>query len=100
METTNILKTAVGVGILGTVAVYLGYSYFNEEGDMIETSTPEETSTLEETGSQIVGDSVTNEVAQHLEEKKNAFSSFFQNAYKSFNNEENNDNRDNSTDYN
>jgi hypothetical protein len=94
MENTNILKTAVGVGILGTVAVYLGYSYFNEEGDMIETST------LEETGSDTVGDSVTNEVAQHLEEKKNAFSSFFQNAYNSFNNEENNDNRDNSTDYN
>ena len=33
MENGNVLKTAVGVGILGTVAAYLGYSYFNEDSD-------------------------------------------------------------------
>ena len=38
MENGNVLKTAVGVGLLGTVAVYLGYSYFNEDSND-ETST-------------------------------------------------------------
>jgi hypothetical protein len=94
MENTNVLKTAIGVGILGTVAVYLGYSYFNEDGDLIETPT------VDATELPLANDSVTNEVAKHLEEKKNAFSTFFQNAYKVLNSEEQNDNRDNSTDYN
>ena len=35
MDTSNILKTALGVGILGTLAVFLTYSYSGD--DTIET---------------------------------------------------------------
>tara|TARA_A100001015_G_scaffold201544_1_gene224985 strand:+ start:779 stop:1063 length:285 start_codon:yes stop_codon:yes gene_type:complete len=78
MENTNVLKTAVGVGILGTLAVYLGYSYFNEESDVTSTlsdSTPDSPSS----------NSVSKEVADAIAEKKSAFSTFFASAYQTLN---------------
>ncbi len=102
MENTNVLKTAVGVGILGTVAVYLGYSYFNEDIDGTDvTETPTTESSFNET---TPSSSVSEEVTEHLEgEKLSAFGQFFQNAYKSMTDENHNDengDRDNTTDYN
>ena len=78
MENTNVLKTAVGVGILGTLAVYLGYSYFNAESDVTSTlsdSTPDSPSS----------NSVSKEVADAIAEKKSAFSTFFASAYQTLN---------------
>lgn len=79
MENGNALKTAVGVGILGTVAVYLGYSYFNEDSEETSTlsdSTPDSPSSIR----------VKEEVTTHLEEEKeSAFSNFFASAYKTLN---------------
>ena len=78
MENTNVLKTAVGVGILGTLAVYLGYAYFNEESDVTSTlsdSTPDSPSS----------NSVSKEVAEAIAEKKSAFSTFFASAYQTLN---------------
>lgn len=83
MENGNVLKTAVGVGLLGTVAVYLGYSYFNEDSN-------DETSTLtDSTPDSPSSTSVKEEVAKHLDgEKQSAFSSFFASAYKTLNSTE------------
>ena len=78
MDNTNVLKTAVGVGILGTVAVYLGYSYFNEDSQVTSTlsdSIPDSPTT----------NSVSAEVAEAIAEKKSAFSNFFASAYQSLN---------------
>tara|TARA_B110000008_G_scaffold279648_1_gene327703 strand:+ start:5440 stop:5724 length:285 start_codon:yes stop_codon:yes gene_type:complete len=78
MENANVLKTAVGVGILGTLAVYLGYSYFNEDSHVTSTlsdSIPDSPTT----------NSVSAEVAQAIAEKKSAFSTFFASAYKTLN---------------
>ena len=41
MDSQNILKTALGVGILGTLAVFLTYSYSGD--DTVETSETSET---------------------------------------------------------
>jgi len=83
MDNTTVLKTAVGVGILGTVAVYLGYSYFNEDIDNIDAPTE-----VEQVFEATDESSVTAEVAEAIAEKKTALQSFFASAYNTLNSTE------------
>ena len=68
MDSQNILKTALGVGILGTLAVFLTYSYSGDDtSEMDETNegsenldTTQETATTMEASSTKEDGSMTN----------------------------------------
>lgn len=84
MENTNVLKTALGVGVLGTAAVALGFYYFNEDDTQVESELhPIEPATSnvdkepEETVSKIASD-VISEIAS----KKSQMKSFWESTYK------------------
>lgn len=73
MENTNVLKTALGVGVLGTAAVALGYYYFNDENDENDENNnnnlkfEEDTSTLKQN---TTNSDITSDVIDELKVKK------------------------------
>ncbi len=88
MENTNVLKTALGVGVLGTAAVALGYYYFNdengeEEGSQVN-STPTKAAETSETSEINEPVTITSDVMNELNDKKTQMGQFWENTYKSF----------------
>jgi hypothetical protein len=77
MENKNVLKTALGVGVLGTAAVALGYYYFNEEKS--QESELENVSTVADS---TLLDSITEDVIEEMKEKKTQMKSFWEQSYK------------------
>ena len=79
MENKNVLKTALGVGVLGTAAVALGYYYFNEEKSQESESELENVSTVADS---TLLDSITEDVIEEMKEKKTQMKSFWEQSYK------------------
>tara|TARA_A100001015_G_C14615712_1_gene565944 strand:- start:306 stop:614 length:309 start_codon:yes stop_codon:yes gene_type:complete len=83
MENTNVLKTALGVGVLGTAAVALGFYYFNENEPEVES----ELQTIESTTSNVVKESketasIATDVINEIASKKSQMQSFWESTYK------------------
>ena len=83
MENTNVLKTALGVGVLGTAAVALGFYYFNEDDKEVES----ELKTTESTTSNVVKEpkettSIAADVINEIASKKSQMKSFWESTYK------------------
>lgn len=95
MENTNVLKTALGVGVLGTAAVALGFYYFNEDDTKVES----ELHPVESITSNVdkKDESITDDVIAEIASKKSQMQSFWESTYKSITEptQENNDDIDN-----
>ena len=83
MENTNVLKTALGVGVLGTAAVALGFYYFNED----DTEAQSELHPIESTTSNVDKEtaetsSIATDVINEIASKKSQMQSFWESTYK------------------
>ena len=81
MENTNILKTALGVGVLGTAAVALGYYYFNEDDLEVPTEDKKENLSTEVVENAI--NNITKDVIDKIAPNKTTMKSFWAETYKS-----------------
>lgn len=81
MENKNVLKTALGVGVLGTAAVALGYYYFNEEKSQ-ESESESELENVSTVADSTLLDSITEDVIEEMKEKKTQMKSFWEQSYK------------------
>uniref|UniRef100_A0A6C0C3P2 Uncharacterized protein n=1 Tax=viral metagenome TaxID=1070528 RepID=A0A6C0C3P2_9ZZZZ len=83
MENKNVLKTALGVGVLGTAAVALGYYYFNEEKSQeSESESESELENVSTVADSTLLDSITEDVIEEMKEKKTQMKSFWEQSYK------------------
>ena len=81
MENKNVLKTALGVGVVGTAAVALGYYYFNEEKSQ-ESESESELENVSTVADSTLLDSITEDVIEEMKEKKTQMKSFWEQSYK------------------
>ncbi len=81
MENTNALKTALGVGVLGTAAVALGYYYFNEDESEVENNSFNSEVSTEPT--ETVDSNITNDVIDEIALTKSKMQNFWAETYKS-----------------
>lgn len=85
MENPNVVKTALGIGVLGTAAIALGYMYFNEDEKDTNGMNHQE-NVLDKPDSPLSIDEniITSDVKKVFEEKTSEMKSFWANTYKSF----------------
>ncbi len=83
MENTNVLKTALGVGVLGTAAVALGFYYFNEDDTEVESELhPIESTTSNVDKEPTETTSIAADVINEIASKKSQMQSFWESTYK------------------